>query len=181
LKGEMPLAVIEADQQTELDADRIRAAGAPALQINTGRGCHLDAHSVAHALDELPLPAGGILFIENVGNLVCPSAFDLGEAARIVLLSVTEGDDKPLKYPDIFQGSQLMLINKTDLLPHVNFDLDAAVDAGRRARPDLEMIALSAATGEGFDLWLDWLRKRLAALKAARIAALEAELAKLKG
>ncbi len=123
-----PVAVIEGDQQTSNDADRIRATGAPAVQINTGKGCHLDAHMVGHALDSLPLEQGGTLFIENVGNLVCPAEFDLGEAAKVVILSVTEGEDKPLKYPNMFAASRLMLLNKMDLLPHVDFDVDRCVE-----------------------------------------------------
>lgn len=181
LKAELPLAVIEGDQETAFDAERIRATGVPALQINTGKGCHLDAHMVGHALEKLPLPEGGVLFIENVGNLVCPAAFDLGEAAKVAILSVTEGADKPLKYPDMFHAARLMLINKTDLLPYVQFDMDQAIAYARRVNPRLEVLTLSATTGEGFDVWLDWLRQRLAEVKGARIRQLEAELAKLKG
>lgn len=181
LKAELPLAVIEGDQETAFDAERIRATGVPALQINTGKGCHLDAHMVGHALEKLPLPEGGVLFIENVGNLVCPAAFDLGEAAKVAILSVTEGADKPLKYPDMFHAARLMLINKTDLLPYVQFDVDQAIAYARRVNPRLEVLTLSATTGEGFDAWLDWLRQRLAEVKGARIRQLEAELAKLKG
>lgn len=181
LKAELPLAVIEGDQETAFDAERIRATGVPALQINTGKGCHLDAHMVGHALEKLPLPEGGVLFIENVGNLVCPAAFDLGEAAKVAILSVTEGADKPLKYPDMFHAARLMLINKTDLLPYVQFDVDQAIAYARRVNPRLEVLPLSATTGEGFDAWLDWLRQRLAEVKGARIRQLEAELAKLKG
>ncbi len=181
LKAELPLAVIEGDQETAFDAERIRATGVPALQINTGKGCHLDAHMVGHALEKLPLPEGGVLFIENVGNLVCPAAFDLGEAAKVAILSVTEGADKPLKYPDMFHAARLMLINKSDLLPYVQFDVDQAIAYARRVNPRLEVMILSATTGEGFDAWLDWLRQRLAEVKGARIRQLEAELAKLKG
>ena len=132
LASQWPVAVIEGDQQTSRDADRIRATGAPAVQVNTGKGCHLDAHMVGHALDHLPLPPGGVLFIENVGNLVCPAAFDLGEAHKIVVLSVTEGEDKPLKYPDMFAAADLMLLNKIDLLPHLDFDM-ARLPSGRVA------------------------------------------------
>ncbi|WP_303787230.1 hydrogenase nickel incorporation protein HypB [Azovibrio restrictus] len=181
LKAELPLAVIEGDQETAFDAERIRATGVPALQINTGKGCHLDAHMVGHALEKLPLPEGGVLFIENVGNLVCPAAFDLGEAAKVAILSVTEGADKPLKYPDMFHAARLLLINKSDLLPYVQFDVDQAIAYARRVNPRLEVLTLSATTGEGFDAWLDWLRQRLAEVKGARIRQLEAELAKLKG
>ena len=137
LRGRMPVAVIEGDQQTSLDADRIRATGAPAVQVNTGKGCHLDAHMVGHALDELAPADGSLLLIENVGNLVCPAAFDLGEAHKVVILSVTEGDDKPLKYPDMFHAADLMLVNKVDLLPYVEFDVDAAIAYARRVRPGL--------------------------------------------
>lgn len=181
LRGKFPLAVIEGDQETAFDAERIRATGVPALQINTGKGCHLDAHMVGHALEEIALPEGGILFIENVGNLVCPAAFDLGESAKVAILSVTEGADKPLKYPDMFHAARLMLINKTDLLPHVDFDVDQAIDYARRVNPKLEVICVSAKTGEGFEAWLAWLEQGLATVKGARIAQLEAELARLKG
>lgn len=180
LKADIALAVIEGDQETSFDAERIRATGVPALQINTGKGCHLDAHMVGHALDRLPPPEGGILFIENVGNLVCPAAFDLGEAAKIVILSVTEGVDKPLKYPDMFHAARLLLINKADLLPYVDFDVDAAIAYARRVNPDLQVITLSAATGEGIAEWLEWLKLRLAGVKNDRIRQLETQLAALK-
>jgi len=179
LKGKFPLAVIEGDQETSFDAERIRETGVPAVQINTGKGCHLDARMVGHALDRLSLPAGGMLFIENVGNLVCPAAFDLGEAAKVVILSVTEGADKPLKYPDMFHAAQLMLINKIDLLPHVTFDLEQALEFAHRVNPSLHSISLSATTGEGFDAWLVWISERLKAIKAERIRELEAMLAQL--
>ena len=158
-----PLAVIEGDQQTSNDAERIRAAGARAVQINTGKGCHLDAHMVGHAIDELRLRQGALLMIENVGNLVCPAAFDLGEDARVVILSVTEGEDKPLKYPDIFASARLAVINKTDLAPHCDADLGAYEANLRRINPAIEVIRLSARTGEGMAAWLDWLRAGLAA------------------
>ncbi|MDR1890203.1 MAG: hydrogenase nickel incorporation protein HypB [Zoogloeaceae bacterium] len=180
LKENTPTAVIEGDQETSSDAERIRAVGVPALQINTGKGCHLDAHMVGHALDKLPPPEGGILFIENVGNLVCPAAFDLGEAAKVVILSVTEGVDKPLKYPDMFHAARLMLINKADLLPYVDFDPAAAIAYARRVNPDLQAITLSATTGEGIADWLDWLKIRLVGVKNARIRQLEAQLAALR-
>jgi hydrogenase nickel incorporation protein HypB len=180
LKDELPLAVIEGDQETQFDAERIRAAGVPALQINTGKGCHLDAHMVGHALKKLPPPEGGILFIENVGNLVCPAAFDLGEAAKVAILSVTEGEDKPLKYPDMFHASRLMLINKIDLLPHVDFDPEKARTYARRLNPQLQSFLLSAASGEGFDLWINWLRAQSTQIKAARIQQLETQLARFR-
>ena len=160
LKGGRDIAVIEGDQQTDLDADRIRATGAPAVQINTGKGCHLDAPMVGRALDQLPLAEGGLLMIENVGNLVCPASFDLGEAHKVVILSVTEGEDKPLKYPDMFRASSLVLINKCDLLPHVDFDVDRAIAFARQVNPDIESIRVSAKTGEGMEDWLAWIGQR---------------------
>jgi hydrogenase nickel incorporation protein HypB len=163
LRGTVPVAVIEGDQQTSNDADRIRAAGAPAVQINTGKGCHLDAHMVGHACDQLDLVRGGVLFIENVGNLVCPTAFDLGEAAKVAIVSVTEGDDKPLKYPDLFAAARLVLINKIDLLPHLESDVAVLTANARRVNPAVDVKVLSARTGEGMDAWLDWLKARLPA------------------
>ena len=157
LAGRVPVAVIEGDQQTDLDAQRIRATGAPALQINTGKGCHLDARMVAAALPELPLPRGGLLMIENVGNLVCPAAFDLGEAHKVVIFSVTEGEDKPLKYPDMFRAADVMLLNKCDLLPHLDFDVERAEACARRVNPQLRVFRVSASTGEGMSGWIDWL------------------------
>ena len=183
-----PVAVIEGDQQTSRDADRVRATGAPALQINTGKGCHLDAEMVAHALTHLDVADDSVLFIENVGNLVCPAAFDLGEAHKVVILSVTEGEDKPLKYPDMFRAADLLLVNKADLLPHVDFDVAAAIEHARRVRPGLETLVVSAKTGAGFDEWLGWIERGVAASQAGReatvealrkrIAALEGELAR---
>lgn len=169
LKSETPVFVIEGDQQTDLDAERIREAGADAVQVNTGKGCHLDAHMIGHALEKLAVPQGAVLFIENVGNLVCPSAFDLGEAAKVVVLSVTEGEDKPLKYPDMFAAAQLMILNKIDLLPHLSFDMDKARDYALRVNPKISILALSATTGEGMDAWRDWiLRQRQNILGARR-------------
>ena len=170
-----PIAVIEGDQQTSRDADRVRATGAPAVQINTGKGCHLDAHMVAHALDGLALRDASVLFIENVGNLVCPAAFDLGENRRVVILSVTEGDDKPLKYPDMFRTADLVLVNKIDLLPHVDFDVTTALGYARRLKPDVEALFVSARTGEGFDAWLAWLDRALSGVREG--AATQAALA----
>lgn len=158
--------VIEGDQQTTLDADRIKAAGANAIQINTGKGCHLDAHGVGHALDELGLEDNGVLFIENVGNLVCPALFDLGEAHKVVILSVTEGEDKPIKYPHMFAASDLMIINKTDLLPYVPFNMDACVAYAKRVNPRIDIIQLSAHTGEGLDEWMNWIQRERDALAA---------------
>jgi len=162
LKGRLTIAVIEGDQQTSQDAERIRATGAAAIQINTGKGCHLDAHMVGHALDQLPLPAGGALMIENVGNLVCPAAFDLGEAHKVVILSVTEGEDKPIKYPDMFAAASLMLLNKCDLLPYLSFDVDQAIAYARRVNPDIQVIRTSASSGEGMDAWLAWIEAGVA-------------------
>jgi hydrogenase nickel incorporation protein HypB len=186
LKARQPglhVAVIEGDQQTSFDADRIRATGAPAIQVNTGKGCHLDAPMVAEAFAQLHThahahghahdhahdqhdhghdhhhgDAHSLLFIENVGNLVCPAVWDLGEAAKVAILSVTEGEDKPLKYPDMFAASQLMILNKTDLLPHVKFDVARCIALARRVNPAIEVIQLSATTGEGMDAWLHWLQ-----------------------
>ena len=157
LQGRTPIAVIEGDQQTSQDAERIRAAGAPAVQINTGKGCHLDAHMVGQALGKLELPENSLLMIENVGNLVCPAAFDLGEACKVVILSVTEGEDKPLKYPDMFRAARLMLLNKCDLLPYLDFDVEQAVAYARRVNPDIEVIRLSVKNGEGMEAWLAWI------------------------
>ena len=161
LEGSLPIGVVEGDQETSNDAERIRACAVPAVQINTGRGCHLDAHMVGHALDDLPLASGGVVFIENVGNLVCPAAFDLGEACKVVILSVTEGEDKPIKYPDMFAAADLMLLSKTDLLPHVDFDPDRALEYARRVNPAIAEIRLSARSGEGMAAWLDWIRARV--------------------
>lgn len=159
--GEAPLAVIEGDQQTSADADRIRATGARAIQINTGKGCHLDAAMVGHAIDELRMRPNSYLFIENVGNLVCPAAFDLGEEAKVAILSVTEGEDKPLKYPDMFTAARLAILNKIDLAPHCDVDLDLCEANLRRVNPTIEIIRLSARTGEGMETWLGWLRAHL--------------------
>ncbi|MEH6576115.1 MAG: hydrogenase nickel incorporation protein HypB [Amphritea sp.] len=164
LADELPLAVIEGDQQTSNDAERIRATGVAAIQVNTGKGCHLDAHMVGHAMDKLPLAKQGVLFIENVGNLVCPAAFDLGEAHKVVILSVTEGEDKPLKYPDMFAAADLMLLNKIDLLPYLDFDLPRCIEYARRVNPAIEVLEVSASSGEGIDQWLDWLRRHRQAL-----------------
>ncbi|OIQ96290.1 hydrogenase isoenzymes nickel incorporation protein HypB [mine drainage metagenome] len=158
LNGSLPLAVIEGDQQTDNDAARIRATGAPALQINTGKGCHLDAYMVGRAMQQLKLSDDSLLLIENVGNLVCPASFDLGEAHKVAILSVTEGEDKPLKYPDMFRAADLMLLNKCDLLPYLAFDADLAVANARRVNPDIRVIRISATSGQGMEEWLDWIR-----------------------
>ena len=161
LKNELSIAVIEGDQQTARDADRIRATGVPALQINTGKGCHLDAHRVGHAFEHLQLKEQSLLFIENVGNLVCPSAFDLGEAHKVVILSVTEGEDKPIKYPDMFHAADLMILNKTDLLPHLDFDSAECIAYAKRVNPKIKVLSLSAKSGVGMENWLKWLRAEL--------------------
>lgn len=167
LDGE-PVAVIEGDQQTSQDAERIRATGAPAIQINTGKGCHLDAHMVGHAMDKLNLAEDSLLLIENVGNLVCPAAFDLGEAHKVAILSVTEGEDKPIKYPDMFRAASLMLLNKIDLLPYVDFNMDSAIAYARRVNPGIRVICVSATSGEGMDEWLAFLRDGTARAGEAR-------------
>lgn len=222
---QLATAVIEGDQQTSFDADRIRATGAPAIQVNTGKGCHLDApmvaaafarlhhghdhdhdhsHSDDHSHTHAHAAAPQLLFIENVGNLVCPALWDLGEAAKVAILSVTEGEDKPLKYPDLFAASTLMVLNKIDLLPHVRFDVDRCIALARQVNPSIQVIQVSATTGQGMDDWLHWLEHRVPALahghhhghdhahghshdapatEAAlrqRVAELEAELARLK-
>jgi hydrogenase nickel incorporation protein HypB len=156
IKEQRPVAVIEGDQQTSFDAERIRATGVPAVQINTGKGCHLDARMVHDALHDLPALDHGVLMIENVGNLVCPAAFDLGEHAKVLVFSVTEGEDKPLKYPDMFQAARLILLSKCDLLPHLRFDVDKALAFIRQVNPDAPVIQVSATTGQGFDAWLTW-------------------------
>lgn len=151
------LSVIEGDQETTVDAERIRAAGARSVQVNTGAGCHLDAGMVRRALDQLQ-PQTGVVVIENVGNLVCPALFDLGEARKVVIISVTEGDDKPLKYPHMFSAADLIVINKTDLLPHVEFDVERLTRDARKLQPGVEVLALSARTGDNMDAWFGWLK-----------------------
>jgi hydrogenase nickel incorporation protein HypB len=158
LKGQMDIGVIEGDQQTTLDASRISVTGVPVVQINTGSGCHLDAEMVSKAVNELDPPNHSLLMIENVGNLVCPALFDLGENYRVVIISVTEGEDKPLKYPQMFLSSHLCLINKTDLLPYIDFSVDRLKEYVNRVNHHLDCIELSAKTGEGFDEWIQWLR-----------------------
>jgi len=157
--AEYNLAVIEGDQQTMNDAKRIQNAGAPVLQVNTGNGCHLDSNMVNNAVKQLDLKDRSILFIENVGNLVCPSLFDLGESKRVVIISTTEGDDKPIKYPVMFENADLCIINKTDLLPYVEFDPGKAKNYALRVNHHLEFIELSAKTGEGMDVWINWLKQ----------------------
>jgi hydrogenase nickel incorporation protein HypB len=190
LGGELRVAVIEGDQQTANDAERIRATGTRAVQINTGKGCHLDASQVEHALSHLAPADDSVLFIENVGNLVCPSAFDLGEAHKVVVLSVTEGEDKPLKYPDMFAAASLMVLNKVDLLPYLEFDVNKAIEAARRVNPAIAVLQVSATKGLGMDTWLDWIRAgakaaaahraELSQLKSKRLALLEEHIASLR-
>ena len=157
LDGKRPVSVIEGDQQTLNDAERIHKTGAPVVQVNTGNGCHLDADMVRQALDQLEHQEGSLLFIENVGNLVCPSLFELGEKKRVVIISVTEGDDKPLKYPTMFEHADTCIINKTDLLPYVEFDVEQAKQHALSVNPNLYIMELSALRGEGMDKWIRWL------------------------
>lgn len=158
LKRMLPISVVEGDQQTSNDAERIRATGVQAIQVNTGKGCHLDAHMVGHAVEHLAPADGSVLFIENVGNLVCPAAFDLGEAHKVVILSVTEGEDKPLKYPDMFHAADLMVLSKTDLLPHLEFDVARTIANARKVNPGIRVVQVSAKTGDGMDAWIAWLQ-----------------------
>lgn len=168
LGARMPVAVIEGDQAGVRDAERIRAAGTPVVQVNTGTGCHLDADMVAHGLAHLRPAFGSVLIIENVGNLVCPALFDLGEGKRVAILSVTEGDDKPIKYPHMFRAADLLLVGKIDLLPHVDFDSDRAEANARAVSPEIEILRVSARTGEGMDAWYMWLeRERAGARESA--------------
>jgi len=186
LRQRVAIQVVEGDQQTANDAERIRATGVPALQINTGKGCHLDAHMVGHAMERLQPADGSLFLIENVGNLVCPAAFDLGEQHKVAILSVTEGEDKPLKYPDMFAAADVMLLNKCDLLPYLQFDADLAEANARRVNPKLTVFRVSATSGEGIDAWLAWIEAGVAAQRArhadnvdqlkARIAELERRL-----
>jgi hydrogenase nickel incorporation protein HypB len=158
LRATMPLYVVEGDQATANDGERIRAAGAPVVQLNTGTGCHLEAEMVARGVSELRPPVGAVVLIENVGNLVCPALFDLGERAKVVVLSVAEGDDKPLKYPHMFRAADLMLLNKVDLLPHVDFDVAKATAHARSINPNITVLLVSARSGEGMEAWYEWLR-----------------------
>ncbi len=165
LAGELPVSVLEGDQETLLDAERIGSTGARVVQINTGAGCHLDAEMVEKGLQALDPAQKSLLFVENVGNLVCPALFDIGESGRVVIISVTEGADKPLKYPHMFRTADLMLVNKVDLLPYVDFDVQRAVEYARRARPDVRVLEVSATRGDGLDAWYQWLREQLAAVR----------------
>lgn len=183
LRDKVAIAVVEGDQQTSNDAERIRATGVPALQINTGKGCHLDAHMVGHAIERLKPAEGSLFLIENVGNLVCPAAFALGEHHKVAILSVTEGEDKPLKYPDMFRAADVMLLNKCDLLPHLDFDADLAEENARRVNPDLVIFRVSATRGEGMAAWLDWITAGLetqAGRRSETVDALKARIAELE-
>jgi hydrogenase nickel incorporation protein HypB len=183
LAARLAVAVIEGDQQTSVDAERIRATGAPAIQINTGKGCHLDAAMIETALGRLAPAEDSVLMIENVGNLVCPAAFDLGEAHKVVVLSVTEGEDKPLKYPDMFHAASLMLLNKVDLLPHLSFDVERCLEYARRVNPAIEILQLSATQGTGLDAWVAWIEAAARTARQARpdqVAALQRRVAELE-
>lgn len=163
LGGEVSVAVLEGDQETDRDAERIRSTGAPVLQINTGAGCHLDASMVRRALLEMQPPVGSLLIIENVGNLVCPALFDLGERAKVVVMSTTEGEDKPLKYPHMFRAASVFVLNKVDLLPHLSFDVAACLQNARRVNPKLRVFQVSSTRGDGLDAWCAWLLMELEA------------------
>lgn len=160
LKGQIPCYVIEGDQQTLNDAERIQKTDTPVVQVNTGQGCHLESDMVKRAVDQLKPQDNSLLMIENVGNLVCPAMFDLGEKHRVVIISVTEGDDKPIKYPDAFHSSDICIINKTDLLPYVQFDVDKVKDYALQVNPNLRFFEVSATTGAGMDEWYDWLKQQ---------------------
>lgn len=164
LSSELALSVIEGDQETLLDAERIRATGCKVVQINTGSGCHLDADMLARGLQSLDPPAQSVLFIENVGNLVCPALFDLGERSKVVIMSVTEGDDKPLKYPHMFRAADVLVLNKLDLLPYVNFDVERCIGFARQINPDIEVLTVSVTSGQDIDRWYDWLRQQIKAI-----------------
>lgn len=164
IQQEVACYVIEGDQQTKLDAQRIKETGTPVVQINTGKGCHLDAEMIHNAIKHLKPEENSLLMIENVGNLVCPALFDLGENARVVIISTTEGDDKPLKYPEMFRSAQLCVINKTDLLPYVTFDMEKCKSYARKINPQIEFIELSATSGDGMQNWIEWLRSQVAVM-----------------
>jgi len=173
LRGRMTVSVIEGDQQTSHDADRIRATGAKAVQINTGKGCHLEAHMVQQALHQLDPAHHSVLMIENVGNLVCPAAFDLGEAHKVAVLSVTEGEDKPLKYPDLFHAAAVMLLNKIDLLPYVSFDTARCLEYACRVNPGIRVMQVSATRGDGMKAWLDWIETGARGARGGLVSSLE--------
>jgi len=174
MKDKVAISVVEGDQQTSNDAERIRATGVAALQINTGKGCHLDGHMVGHALERLKPADDSLFLIENVGNLVCPAAFELGEHHKVAILSVTEGEDKPLKYPDMFRAADVMLLNKCDLLPYLDFDADLAEANARRVNPDLTIFRVSASSGDGLSAWCDWIASGLEAQRSLRSESVDA-------
>ena len=161
LNVELPINVVEGDQETINDAKRIKETGCNVVQINTGTGCHLEADMLARGLDELHPPANSVIMIENVGNLVCPALFDLGEQSKVAILSVTEGEDKPSKYPHMFRASDIMILNKIDLLPHLSFDVDACIEHAKNANPNIKIFQVSATTGEGMENWYLWLKEQL--------------------
>jgi len=163
LKKVLPINVVEGDQETVNDAKRIKATGCRVVQINTGTGCHLEADMLARGIKELQPPADSVLMIENVGNLVCPALFDLGEKCKVAILSVTEGEDKPLKYPHMFRAAEVMILNKIDLLPYLKFNVEDCIEYARTVNPDIKIFQLSATTGEGMDEWYDWLKAQVAA------------------
>ena len=160
LKNEIEFSVIEGDQQTTNDAERIHALNVPVLQINTGKGCHLDSEMIAKSLKELKPKQNSILMIENVGNLVCPSMFDLGENQRVVIISTTEGEDKPLKYPDMFFTSNICIINKIDLLPYLKFDIEKLKENAKKVNPNIQFFEVSATSGEGMEAWYEFLKSK---------------------
>ncbi len=160
LNREVYAAVIVGDQQTECDANQLKSTGVPAVQVNTGKVCHLDAHMIGHALEKLPLKDNMTLFVENVGNLVCPVLFELGEQFKVVILSVTEGDNKPLKYPDMFHQADLVILNKMDLLPYVSFDVEQCIQNIHKVNPSAQVLKLSATTDDGLAEWYGWLLER---------------------
>ncbi|WP_414543617.1 hydrogenase nickel incorporation protein HypB [Nostoc sp. CCY0012] len=164
LKNQLSISVIEGDQETVNDAKKIQETGCKVVQINTGTGCHLDASMIDRGLQQLNPPLDSIVMIENVGNLVCPALFDLGEQAKVVILSVTEGEDKPIKYPHMFRASEIMVLTKIDLLPYVQFDVQKCIEYARQVNPQMQIFQVSATTGEGLDNWYAWLREKVAYL-----------------
>ena len=161
LGGSVPIMVIEGDQATLNDAQRVRATGARVVQVNTGTGCHLDAEMASRALTQLDPPMHSVVMIENVGNLVCPALFDLGEETKVLILSVTEGEDKPVKYPHMFRACSLLLLNKIDLLPYLQFDVDRCIEFAKRVNPAMQILQVSAQSGTGMQAWYAWLRAKI--------------------
>lgn len=161
LKDELPINVVEGDQETVNDAQRIKATGCRVVQINTGTGCHLEADMLARGIKELQPPADSVLMIENVGNLVCPALFDLGEKCKVAILSVTEGEDKPIKYPHMFRAADVMILNKIDLLPYLNFNVEDCIEYARTVNPNIKIFQLSAMSGEGMEDWYNWLKEQV--------------------